>query len=208
MKNIAIVGGGVSGIAAAHYARRLGWKIDLYEAEAQIGGRIGCTRLLGRDIEFGGKNIGLRYRRFREFASGVGNTSYEAFGLNSSREIGGRVVQVNKDGSFLRTLRQLHQLCGTRGLVQLIPYAAAILKDREQGFLNTRFFNAWGNRGDEVPLSRHFTPRCADHFVRSLTVRMNAAEPDECFLGNFGSNLGLVLDRFEQIEGGMGGLLP
>lgn len=207
MNSIAIVGAGISGIAAAHYAQRFGGNVDLYEAETQIGGRIGCTKLLGRDIEFGGKNIGLLYRRFREFADEVGGISFEDYGFNSSREVNGRVARLNKDGSLLRTALQLHRLCGSRGMLQLLPYAAAILRDRGQGFLNTPFFNNRGIRGDDIPLSDHFSSRCVDHFIRTLTVRMNAAEPEECYLGNFGSNLGLALDRYQQVEGGMGVLL-
>ncbi|GAB6040889.1 FAD-dependent oxidoreductase [Endothiovibrio diazotrophicus] len=207
MKSIAIVGAGISGVAAAHYAQRSGWDVDLYEAQSQIGGRIGCTKLLGRDVEFGGKNIGLRYRRFREFAADVGGISFEEFGFNSSREVDGRVARLNKDGSILRTVLQLHRLCGSRGLLQLLPHSAAILLNRDQGFLNTPFFNALGRRGDGVPLSAHFSSRCVNHFIRTLTVRMNAAEPEECYLGNFGSNLGLALDRYQQVDGGMGKLL-
>ena len=207
MKNIAIIGGGISGIAAAYNAQLRRWNIDLYEADERIGGRIGCTELLGREVEFGGKNIGRRYRSFRQFAAAVGQIHYEEFGLNSSREVDGRVLRFNKDGSRLDTLRQLHVLCGVRGVAKLIPLAFAILRDRDQGFLDSPYFNGRGVGGDEKPLSEHFPSRCVEQFVRSLTVRMNAAEPEECYIGNFGSNLGLVLERFEQIEGGMEKLL-
>jgi oxygen-dependent protoporphyrinogen oxidase len=40
-----------------------------------------------------------------------------------------------------------------------------------------------------------------------MTVRMNGAEPDESFLGNFGTNLGMVLDTFEQLSHGLGPVL-
>lgn len=207
MKSVAIIGGGISGIAAAYYAQLRGWDVDLYEADERIGGRIGCTQLTGRQVEFGGKNIGRRYRRFRQFAAATGRVGFEEFGLNSSREIDGKVVRFNKDGSRLSTLRQLYLLCGAWGVAKLIPHALAILRDRDQGFLDTPHFNACGRRGDEMPLSEHFPGRCVEHFIRSLTVRMNAAEPEECHIGNFGSNLGLVLDRFEQVQGGMESLL-
>ena len=36
---------------------------------------------------------------------------------------------------------------------------------------------------------------------------MNGAEPDECYLGNFGSNLALVIDSYEQLKKGMHGML-
>lgn len=203
MKSIAIIGGGISGIAAAFFAGRQGLSVDLYEADQQLGGRIGCTDLDGRSVEFGGKNIGLRYRRFREFAQTLPNISFEEFGLNSSRAINGRVARFNKDGARLRTLAQVWRMCGARGMLQLLPHTLAIKLNAEQGFLHSSYFDQRGRSGDLEPLSTHFTQTCTDNFIRTLTVRMNAAEPDECYIGNFGSNLGLVLDKYEQVVGGM-----
>ena len=39
--------------------------------------------------------------------------------------------------------------------------------------------------------------------VRPLTVRMNGAEPDEAILSAFGSNLGTLLDTFDQLTEGL-----
>lgn len=203
MKTIAVIGGGISGIASMFYAQRRHYLVDLYEREDQLGGRVGCTTLSGRSVEFGGKNIGLHYNRFRQFASTFGAPNFEPFGFNSSRAVAGRTMRINKDGSRLRTLFQAWRIVGTQGLRELLPLAAALKRDPRQGFLDTPVFNALAEHADDPPLSEYFSSRCRDQLIRSMTVRMNGAEPDECYLGNFGSNLGLILDNFEQISGGM-----
>lgn len=207
MKTLAIIGGGISGIAAAYYATQSGWQVDLYEADDRLGGRIGCTTLNGRNIEFGGKNIGRNYDRFRQFTSAIGQDQYEEFGLNSSRSIGGRVANFNKDHSRLRTITQVFRLCGARGLAQLLPLVIALKRDPRQGFLHSRHFDQLAERRNDPTLADVFARQCAVNFIRTLTVRMNAAEPDECHLGNFGSNLGLVLDSYEQCVGGMASVI-
>lgn len=207
MKHIAIVGGGISGISAAFYARQQGWSVDLYEASDDLGGRVGCTDFGGRNVEFGGKNIGLRYARFRDFTQQLGGIEFEEFGLNSSRAINGRVTRFNKDGSKLRTLSQIWRMCGPRGVAQLLPHVLAIRANPDDGFLHGPYFDDKARSADERPLSAHFSKMCTTNFIRTLTVRMNGAEPDECYLGNFGSNLGLVLDKYEQAVGGMRSVL-
>jgi len=36
-----------------------------------------------------------------------------------------------------------------------------------------------------------------------MSVRMNGAEPDEIYLGNLGSNVGMIMDSYEQLEHGI-----
>lgn len=203
MKTLAIVGGGISGIASAFYATQHGYNVDLYEAEDELGGRIGCTEMHGRRVEFGGKNIGHRYTRFREFATEMGNTDFEPFGFSSSRSVAGRTLRINKDGSHLRTLLQIWRHIGIRGIRELLPLVATLKRHPEQGFLNTPTFNSLAEKLNDPLLSQHFSARTLDNLIRSITVRMNGAEPNECHLGNFGSNLTLVLDSYEQLRFGM-----
>ena len=40
-----------------------------------------------------------------------------------------------------------------------------------------------------------------------MTIRMNGAEPSECFAGNFGSNLKIAFDKYDQIQEGMGSVI-
>jgi oxygen-dependent protoporphyrinogen oxidase len=207
MKKVAVIGGGISGIAAAHYLKKGGFSVDLYESGSRIGGRIGSEQMQGRWLDFGGKNIGRKYRRFREFVGQTGDFPFEYFGFNTSQVVGGKVVRLTKEGKKLANLYGFARLAGIQGIATLYPWVRAVMKDKGQGMLNTPFFNDVSMRLDHAPLSSCCPGRCAANLVRPVTVRMNGAEPDECYPGNFGSNLALVLDSYEQLEGGMHQLL-
>jgi len=207
MSRVAVIGGGISGIAAAYYLQQHGAEVDLYESGRSIGGRIGSESLDGRFVDFGGKNIGRKYSRFRDFVTELGGLDFEYFGFNTSQVVGGRVISLNKEKSRLRNLLRVFSLAGPGGVMKLMPMIQAVRKDLEQGFLNTPYFNAIADRYDDRSLASFFPESCVDHLVRPVTVRMNGAEPDECYPGNFGSNLALVLDSYEQLEQGMQALL-
>ena len=207
MSKAAVIGGGISGIAAAFYLQQYGVDVDLYESGDRIGGRIGSGCTGGRWFDFGGKNIGRKYRRFREFVTEIGGLDFEYFGFNTSQVINGRVVRLNKEKQRLFNILRVLSLAGFGGTLKLLPLLQAVHKDYGQGFLNTSYFNAIADRFDKESLASFFPKSCADHLVRPLTVRMNGAEPDECFPGNFGSNLALVLDSYEQLQQGMQGML-
>lgn len=69
----------------------------------------------------------------------------------------------------------------------------------DDGFMGTRYFERFG----DTLVSEHFGAELCRSLVRFLTVRMNGAEPDEYFMRNFGSNLGLAVDSIEQLQDGM-----
>jgi oxygen-dependent protoporphyrinogen oxidase len=204
---IAVIGGGISGIASAFYLMQHNVAIDLYESEKLIGGRIGSEQMQGRWVDFGGKNIGKHYRLFRNFVSSHGNLEFEYFGFNTSQLINGRIVGISKERAKLfNTLRML-RLCGLESALKLYPHIKAILDDRSQGVLGSEHFRKLAVRHDHLTLAEYLKGRCVAHVVRPVTVRMNGAEPDECYPGNFGSNLALALDSYEQLKDGMHGLL-
>ncbi len=207
MNRIAVIGAGISGIAAAFYLQKHGAEVDLYESVDRIGGRIGSQCLGGRWLDFGGKNIGHRYRRFREFVTAIGGLDYEYFGFNTSQVIDGKVVTLSKERDRLFNTLRVLSLAGFGGTMRLLPLIQAVRKDHQQGFLNTSYFNAVAEQFDNKPLSSFFPGGCTEHLIRPVTVRMNGAEPDECYPGNFGSNIALVLDSYEQLRQGMRGML-
>lgn len=204
---VAVIGAGISGIASAFYLKKAGLQVDLFEEAPVIGGRIGSERMLGRWMDFGGKNIGRKYHRFRAFVRENGDFPFEYFGFNTSQVIDGRVVQLTKEGRKLSSLFGFVKLAGIRGSARLFPFVKAILKDSSCGMLRTPYFNSVADRFDNASLESLFPPDCSRHLLRPVTVRMNGAEPDECYPGNFGSNLALVLDSYEQLEGGLHQLL-
>jgi len=207
MPDVAVIGGGISGIAATHYCNRKGLNVDMYEARDAIGGRIGSERLGDRYVDFGGKNIGRKYRRFRAFVKHCGDSGFEDFGFNTSQIVDGRLIRIAKDRPLLFTLMNVAYLSGVRGFMRLFPLFRAVSANYGDGVLNSEFFNRISERHDEASLQAFFGERCSKYVIRPLTVRMNGAEPEECHVGNFGSNLALALDSYEQLQDGMSGLL-
>ena len=207
MADIAVIGGGISGIAAAYYLNQQNIDVDLIDAAQSIGGRIGSEVLDGRIVDFGGKNIGKNYRRFRCFVKDYGDLPFEQFGFNTSQVVGGRVIKISKEKAKLRNLMRLVYLSGLKGFFKLSPLVKAVKSDHEQGVLNSDFFNSIAEQNDHGSLSVYFGERCSQHVIRPVTVRMNGAEPEECYPGNFGSNLALALDSYEQLQGGMSSLI-
>jgi oxygen-dependent protoporphyrinogen oxidase len=200
---IAVIGGGVSGIATAFYLAQSGQYVDIYEANPVLGGRISCRKLGDRWVDMGGKNIGQNYDYFRKFLKQIDAAKFEYFGLNSGQKIGNSVVTLNKDKNAVYNALQLARRMGFKGLYFLLRSAYCIYKNRSQGFLNTPFFNTLSERFDNNSLTHYFSSKTIHSLIRPLTVRMNGAEPDECYLGNLGSNINLLMDNYEQLKEGM-----
>ncbi len=204
---VAVIGGGISGIASAFYLMQRNAAVDLYESAEQIGGRVGSALLLDRWVDFGGKNIGKHYRLFREFARQCGNPEFEYFGINTSQLVDGQIIGITRERAKRLDMLRMMSLCGADGVRKLYPHARAILKDRAQGVLGSDYFRKIADRFDNLTLADYLNKRCINHVVRPVTIRMNGAEPDECYPGNFGSNLALALDSYEQLKHGMHSLL-
>lgn len=203
---IAVVGGGISGIAAAYYLQRRGARVDLFEAEASLGGRMATATLNGREISLGGKNIGMNYTLFREFVHDTNNQQFEHFGLNSSRIEDGRIKTF--DGS-----RRLQGMLGflrgatPKDIYRLLRLMQAVRRDRCEGDLGGPRLQRLHRRWGAPRLTEAFSPGFAERFARPLVLRMNGAEPAEVPLANFGTNLCTALDSYEQLREGVGPLL-
>ncbi|HHE07368.1 MAG TPA: FAD-dependent oxidoreductase, partial [Chlorobaculum parvum] len=196
---IAVIGGGLSGVATAFYLiNQQAGKVDLFESDEQLGGRAGSELLGKRRVDFGGKNIGKHYQRFREFAQACGNPDYEYFGINTSQLINGRIISLSRDRAKLYNALKLARLCGLRGIRQIYPHLKAILADRNQGVLASEFFRKISDQFDHITLAQFFSSPCVNNLIRPITIRMNGAEPEECYPGNFGSNLSIAIDSYEQ----------
>src|SRR5215510_13175772 len=57
MKSVAIIGGGITGLTAAFYLKRMGVPVFLYEASGRVGGVIQSLRRDGYLAEFGPNTI-------------------------------------------------------------------------------------------------------------------------------------------------------
>jgi oxygen-dependent protoporphyrinogen oxidase len=92
--------------------------------------------------------------------------------------------------------------CRAADIVLFTRLALRVKRHDAEGFIGGPRFRATARWADMKPLARHFSPRFTRLVLRPLTVRMNGAEPDEVYLGNFGTNLRMLLDDFDQLRHG------
>jgi oxygen-dependent protoporphyrinogen oxidase len=199
--SVAVVGGGAAGIATAHYLRRSGCRVELIEAGTGLGGRMASAKLGERLITLGGKNIGHRYTLFREFVRATGDQPFEKFGLNTSRIRDGRIITFDGEHRW-SALADVLRTCTFGDVLKAAAMAAAINRDRRNAFLGGPYFAALARRR-EPSITSYFSRAFCDEVVRPMSVRMNGAEPDEIALGNFGTNLSMILDSYEQLRNGL-----
>ncbi|VVD83280.1 amine oxidase [Pandoraea communis] len=199
----AVVGGGISGIATVHYLRKAGIPAELIERQATVGGRICSATLDGCRIDLGGKNIGRHYERFRTLAHELGPFAFEPFGINTSRIRNGRIVTLDSTRRLSSTFAYMRG-CPPADALRLGGLCLRVWLDARNRFLDSPSFASLARHYDDSPLSSHFSPEFCRAVVRAMSVRMNGAEPDEIYLGNFGTHLGMWLDTYDQFKDGMG----
>jgi protoporphyrinogen/coproporphyrinogen III oxidase len=198
-RRFAVVGGGVTGIATTYYLRRLGHEAELIEQASVIGGRSRPEKLGARHITLGGKNIGRHYRLFREFTATMGDHRYEHFGINASRVQGGKLRTLDRTRPRSGLLRFVSG-ASARDLGVFLYLCSRVRVNEDNRFLGSRYFQSLSECHDHRPLSAYFGPGLLKAVIRPMTIRMNGAEPDECYLGNFGTNLGMLLDSYDQLS--------
>ncbi|WP_150591528.1 protoporphyrinogen/coproporphyrinogen oxidase [Pandoraea eparura] len=199
----AVVGGGISGIAAAHYLRDAGLEVELFDQRRSPGGRMTTATLDGERVDLGGKNIGRHYRRFRKLAHALGPFAFEPFGINTSRIREGKIVTLDSTRRLGSTLAYLRG-CPPADAMRLAALCARVWLDARNRFLDGPSFARLARDADDASLDSHFSPAFCRAVVRAMTVRMNGAEPDEMHLGNFGTHLSMWLDSYDQLKAGMG----
>ncbi|WP_063630019.1 NAD(P)/FAD-dependent oxidoreductase [Nocardia sp. BMG51109] len=202
-RKYAVVGGGVAGIAAAHELQRAGHKVELFERNPVLGGRFGVDHLGDRPVMMGGKNISRTYTELRAFLTAMGaGDDFEYFGVNTSRLIDGKLITFDSKNSRLDLVRKILRLGSPLDLLKLGILMLRIKRDDSNRFLGGATFSRIGARRDHRPLTSYFGSALANNMFRPLTVRLNGAEPDEMYLGNFNVNLSLA-STFDQLTHGV-----
>ena len=201
-----IVGGGASGLAAAFFLRQQGLESVIVERDSAPGGRMGTVTLGGRAIDCGGKNIGAKYRLFRQFVASLGTHPFEYFGLNSSQAIDGTVRTFEARARW-RSLVELTRGVAASDLLRFAHLLWRVKADTAAGYLGSPLSRRLAARFDDRPASHYFSPEFCRRVLRPMSVRMNGAEPDEIHLGNLGSNLRMILDTYEQFAHGLAPVL-
>jgi oxygen-dependent protoporphyrinogen oxidase len=200
--NALVIGGGVSGMAAAHYLRRQGVRVTLIEAAPRLGGRLGLGTIEGRSVSFGGKNVGTRYAEFRRFCAELGVDDFEYFGISTARVRQQAIVTINSKRrlSALLDLFRHHKL---RDLVRFILLALSVKRHPDRGYADADYFQRLSRRKGQPRLHQYFSGHFCREMIRPMVVRMNGAEPDEILLASLGSNLRVLLDSYDQLGSGM-----
>jgi oxygen-dependent protoporphyrinogen oxidase len=199
--DVAVIGGGWSGIAAGWNLQRAGASVTLYDDQDKLGGRSAGVPFGPRTLTAGGKNLGRKYENFRAFAKSLGCEDYEFHGINSSRAEGENVQtfdSTRRASSFFGALRRLPP----RDTLRLLRFILFVRRRRENSFCGGRDFVRLAERAGNPFLSEYFGEVIKQIAIRPLTVRMNGAEPDEVPLECFGTHLGMLLDSFDQLTSG------
>ncbi len=197
----AIVGGGVSGLAAAWYLQQRGAHTHIFERDHELGGRAASGQLGERTVTLGGKNIGRKYARFRAFTASLGSHPYEYFGINSSRVIGGRVVRFDSDHRA-RLMRQLPRVRPI-DLARLGRLVQIIRNDPDARYLSQETCGTLTSRYGTRKVHDLFGNHMRELLLRSVTVRLSAAEPDEVPAANVLPYIAMLTDTYEQLAGGI-----
>jgi len=171
------------------------------ERDGELGGRAGSGQLGERVMTLGGKNIGRDYTRFRAFTQSLGKYPYEHFGINSSRVIDGRVLTFDS-GHRGRALRQLRGI-PARDLIRVGRLVVGVQRDPSSRYLEAGHCQRLGRRYHGESVQDAFGARLRELLLRSLTVRVSAAEPDEVPMANVLPYLGMIVDSYDQLCGGM-----
>ncbi|MEU1345214.1 FAD-dependent oxidoreductase [Streptomyces sp. NPDC005827] len=195
---VAVVGSGISGMSAALQLERAGYEVDVIERDDRLGGRFGVATLGDRPVMMGGKNIGRRYTAFRSWLDSLGTYAWESFGINTSVMKEDEVLTLDSTRRG-RSLASIRRMATPRDLVRLAAMTARIRADESNKFLGSKYFTELSRTHDHEPLSAHFSEKIVKSLLRPMTVRMNGAEPDDVYLGTFGTNLALLLDHYDQL---------
>ncbi|WP_084484016.1 protoporphyrinogen/coproporphyrinogen oxidase [Nocardia anaemiae] len=202
-RRLAVVGAGIAGMTAALHLQKAGYEVELIEQMEVLGGRFGVDRLGERPVMTGGKNLGRKYRALREFLAEFGEPEYEEFGINTSRVLDGEILTLDSKQSAWDKISRLRRLGPVRDLLKLAYLGFLVRRKEENRFLGSAAFTRIADRKDDRPLSAHFSPRIVRNMFRPMNVRMNGAEPDEVYLGTFGTNLNMIMDTYDQLTHGI-----
>lgn len=118
---VAIVGGGISGLAAAYTLKKAGIRSVVYEKESHVGGRMGSETVAGCIIDTGAYTIPASFRVFKRILSELGVKDHLVkTPATSATFLAGEAhdIKVGSPADFLK-----YKLLSTRSKIKLVKLA-------------------------------------------------------------------------------------
>jgi protoporphyrinogen/coproporphyrinogen III oxidase len=213
MSAAVVVGGGISGIAAATHLEARGVSTCIFETSAVLGGRIGCTRdeATGFEAELGGRNFASSDRNLLDLFGSYGVDRFADYTFGSVTVGPGPNFYLTRGGTrSARLKRALGNAAFKTSAIRGVRRVSAVLQEARRegaGEVGTPYWVRLAEATADPAASAHFGPRVADGMLRPWTLRMMASEPEEVYLGNLGNVLGRKPGRSQRVEGGIGNFL-
>jgi oxygen-dependent protoporphyrinogen oxidase len=209
MRTAIIVGGGISGIAAAHRLRGRGFTPCVLEAEPALGGRIGARLDGSAEVDLGGRNFSAGAAPLIDLLRAFGITDLVDYRFSSVSVGTARPFDATRGGGALagagRFLANLAALPPAQ-LLRLQGVARTARRAPDANLLGSPYWVELAERTSDPTVASYFGAAAAGKVLRPWTLRMMASEPDEVYLGNLGPMLG-SRSGTKRVAGGMGRLL-
>ncbi|WP_040748636.1 FAD-dependent oxidoreductase [Nocardia transvalensis] len=202
---VAVVGSGISGLAAAYHLHRAGRQVQIIERDATAGGRFGAGRIGERPVLAGARLIGHKYTAVREFLSALGSFDLEPYPVPPVGVLSGSGVDLDPRAAA-RIGQRLIETGAAPHHIAKLSYLMTRARDTD-GVLNSRYVAKLAEIGDQQPLSAHFGSTIAESVLRPMTVWAHGAEPDEVYMSSFGAVAATLSDRFDQLGDGLAPVL-
>jgi oxygen-dependent protoporphyrinogen oxidase len=213
VRSAIVVGGGVSGIAAATHLGACGVSACIFETEAVLGGRIGTVRDEGTGVEadLGGRNFGAHDQDLLKLFGSLGVEGFTDYEFKSVSVGAGPHFDMSRGVTrSARLMRDLGNIVfittAPRGFRRLSAVASAARREGARDLAHPYWVRLAEAITDPTTMA-YFGPRVADEVLRPWTLRMMGSEPEEVYLGNLGNMLGQKSSRHQRVEGGMGRFL-
>jgi protoporphyrinogen/coproporphyrinogen III oxidase len=209
VKSAIVVGGGISGIAAATRLGEHGYTVQIFEAASILGGRIGTRQHGDVELDLGGRNFSASDEPLFSLFRSFGIDELADYHFNSVHVGDGPHMDMRRGGSVLTRIKRFLNMMTAVGPTNLfrLRRVAESARGEKASLIGTKFWTQLAEDTSDPAAVAYFGPRVADEVLRPWTLRMMGSEPEEVYLGNLGPLLGRKPGTQKRVKGGMGKFL-
>jgi len=175
---VCIVGGGIAGLGAAHFARLQGLTPIVLEESGSLGGRAGAVCHNGEWFETGGKNFASDWSLFNGILRGFHSQTFDRQHPNFHIVIRDRLHAFDKKATLTNGLNMIRSV-GLRGVLRFNGLLKRAARERDELTYFGDAIRRHELRYDPRPVNAHVPAILAEGPLRMFTIIMGAAEPDE-----------------------------